>query len=513
MLSIRARVLAATLGLVLLGLVASAGAIYGALEWVLVSRLNQQLASLEPPVVAAMNQPELVADRQLDTLIPPGGFVMLVDKTGTPRYSFSQTMGVQVPSPALPTPLPTGQTILDVASKSGGPGFRVDVVPVHIVAIGLSGPGPEQRGQVVIGLSLRDTDATLSYLVLIEGLVGAATLGAVGATGFWIVRLGLRPLDRMAATASRITAGDLTLRVDDADTRSEIGRLGAALNVMLARIEEAFRQRAASEERLRRFVADASHELRTPLTSVRGYAELFRRGADKRPEDLAMAMRRIEDEASRMSRLVDEMLLLARLDQRRPLRREQVDLSAIAAEAVDACWAADPDRKVELRAPEPVIVTGDPERLRQVLDNLLANVRIHTPPRTPATVTVRHLAAAPAIEPDRSAPSGAFGATSPARGEGLAMVEVADDGPGIERDAGSKVFERFYRLDPGRSRGRGGHGLGLSIVAAIVDAHGGRCELYSEPGKGATFRLIVPLSGALPAAPIPGVAAGRTLLE
>jgi two-component system OmpR family sensor kinase len=342
--------------------------------------------------------------------------------------------------------------------------------------------------------------------------VGAATLGAIGVAGFWIVRLGLRPLDRMAATASRITAGDLTLRVEDADTRTEIGRLGAALNVMLARIEEAFRLRAASEERLRRFVADASHELRTPLTSVRGYAELFRRGADKRPQDLAVVMRRIEDEASRMSRLVDEMLLLARLDQRRPLRQEQVDLAAIAAEAVDACRAADPDRRIELRAPEPVSVVGDPERLRQVLDNLLANVRVHTPPRTPATVTVRHQAPQPVVVPGGSAPSPTLPATQVGMAEGMAVVEVTDEGPGIEREAGSKVFERFYRLDAGRSRGRGGYGLGLSIVAAIVDAHGGRCELYSEPGRGATFRLTLPLSGAPQAAPTPGAVAGRTSL-
>ena len=493
MLSIRARILAATLGLVLVGLVASAGAIYGALQWVMMSRLDQQLTSLQRPVVSALNQPAVVAERQMDVLIPAGGFVRLVDASGTVLYSFpSPDSGMQLPDPALPSPLPNRQTELDVGSKVDSSGYRAIVVPVHIVAAGLPGPSAQQA-MVVIGLSLRETTATLRYLLLIEGLVGATTLGAVGVAGFWIVRLGLRPLDRMAATAARITAGDLTLRVSDADTRTEIGRLGAALNVMLARIEEAFRQRAASEERLRRFVADASHELRTPLTSVRGYAELFRRGADKRPEDLAVAMRRIEDEASRMSRLVDEMLLLARLDQRRPLRQEQVDLSAIAAEAVDACRAADPDRRIRLNAPDPVIVTGDPERLRQVLDNLLANVRVHTPPRTPATVTVGRREAGPGGGP-------------------VAVVEVADEGPGIDRDAGSKVFERFYRLDAGRSRGRGGHGLGLSIVASIVDAHGGHCELQSEPGRGATFRLILPQQAALPAAPTPSAAGDRTSL-
>jgi two-component system, OmpR family, sensor kinase len=488
MLSIRARVLAATLGLVLVGLVASAGAIYGALQWVLVSRMDQHLGTVEPPVVSALNHFD--RERQLDGVVPAGSFVRVIDGQGSQLFTFSVSeVGDPAPNPTLPSTLPDKATPFSVGSKNvGDPGYRVEVWPVEV---GLAPGLPPVPARLVVGFSLRETTVTLHYLLLIEGLVGAATLGAVGAVGFWIVRLGLRPLDRMAATAARITAGDLTLRVSDADARTEIGRLGSALNVMLARIEEAFRQRAASEERLRRFVADASHELRTPLTSVRGYAELFRRGADKRPEDLAVAMRRIEDEASRMSRLVDEMLLLARLDQRRPLRQEQVDLSAIAAEAVDACWAADPDRKIQLRAPEPVIVTGDPERLRQVLDNLLANVRVHTPPRTPATVTVRQV--------EDEAGSGP-----------VAVVEVADEGPGIDRSAGSKVFERFYRMDAGRSRGRGGHGLGLSIVASIVEAHGGRCELESEPGRGATLRLILPQRAALPAAPIPGAAADRT---
>jgi two-component system, OmpR family, sensor kinase len=491
MLSIRVRVLAATLGLVLVGLVASGGAVYGALQWVLVNQLDQQLVSLaraDGPVLHAVNDMGPLADRQLDGVLPPGGFVRFVDaKNGVQLYQFPPAEnGVAQPDPVLPSPLPRETTLMTVPSQSGGAGYRVVVEPVALVGA----PGPPQY-RLVVGLSLHDIATTLKQLLLIEGLVSAATLGGIGVVGFWIVRLGLRPLDRMAATASRITAGDLTVRVADADPRTEIGRLGSALNVMLAGIEEAFRQRQASEERLRRFVADASHELRTPLTSVRGYAELFRRGADRRPEDLAVAMRRIEDEAKRMSRLVDEMLLLARLDQRRPLRREPVDLSAIAAEAVDACRAADPGRPVTLEAPEPVVVIGDPERLRQVLDNLLANVRVHTPAGTPATVTVRAQEPGPDARP-------------------TAVVEVTDEGPGIDPAAGARVFERFYRVDAARSRERGGYGLGLSIVAAIVDAHGGRCELDSEPGRGATFRLVLPRPAALPAAPTPDAAADRT---
>ncbi|MBO0682014.1 MAG: HAMP domain-containing histidine kinase [Candidatus Dormibacteraeota bacterium] len=493
MLSIRVRVLAATLGLVLVGLLISGAAVYGALEWFLIGRLQQQTESLEGPVVNALNFGAgggTLTDEQLQGVIPPGGFVRFVEnQSGSLLYSYPpMKYGKPAPDPQLPSPLPGGdqRSWITVPSRSGGAGYMVDVAPVGF----RNSPGPAPY-RLVIGLSLHDTNTILHEVLLIEVLVGASTLGAIGLAGFWIVRLGLRPLDRMAATASRITAGDLAVRVADSDPRTEIGRLGAALNVMLSGIEEAFRQRQASEDRLRRFVADASHELRTPLTSVRGYAELFRRGADRRPEDLAMAMRRIEDEAKRMSRLVDEMLLLARLDQRRPLRQERVDLSALAAEAVDACRAADPGRQVELQASEPVVVVGDPERLRQVLDNLLANVRVHTPPGTPATVSVRD-------------------ATSGLPAGPAAVVEVTDQGPGIDPAAGARVFERFFRADAGRSRDRGGYGLGLSIVAAIVDAHGGRCELESAPGRGATFRLILPRPAAQPAAPSPDASADRT---
>ena len=255
MFSIRVRVLAATLGLVLVGLVASAGAIYGALQWVLLTRLDQQLSSVERPVVTALNQ--IDRQRQLEGVVPPGGFVKLFDSEGSELYSFSVPEVQQPPpSPMLPSSLPDRSNPFSVGSKTvGDPGYRVEVWPVGVI----QAPGLVPiSSRLVVGFSLRNTTATLQYLILIEGLVGAATLGAVGAVGFWIVRLGLRPLDRMAATAARITAGDLTLRVD-ADTRTEIGRLGAALNVMLARIEDGFRQRAASEDRLRRFVADASH--------------------------------------------------------------------------------------------------------------------------------------------------------------------------------------------------------------------------------------------------------------
>jgi two-component system OmpR family sensor kinase len=282
------------------------------------------------------------------------------------------------------------------------------------------------------------------------------------------VRVGLRPLDGIAATAGAIAAGDLTRRVRPAEPGTEVGRLGLALNAMLGQIEAAFAERRASEARLRRFVADASHELRTPLTSIRGYAELFRRGAAARPEDLATTMRRIEEEAERMGVLVDELLLLARLDQGRPLDRRPVDLAEVAAEAVEQARVIDPGRPLELAASGPVVVLGDRERLHQVAANLLANVRAHTAPGTAARVEV-------------------------AAADGRAVLQVADQGPGMHPEQAARAFERFYRADPARSRGAGGAGLGLSIVAAIAQAHGGRATVASAPGRGTTVRVALPL--------------------
>jgi two-component system, OmpR family, sensor kinase len=286
------------------------------------------------------------------------------------------------------------------------------------------------------------------------------------------VRVGLRPLEGIGTTAGAIAAGDLSQRVAPADERTEVGRLGLSLNAMLIQIEAAFDERRASEDRLRRFVADASHELRTPLTSIRGYAELFRRGAGSRPEDLEKSMARIEAEASRMGVLVDDLLLLARLDQGRPLERDPVDLGAIATEAVDAARAVDPERPIDVAVEGRGAMVGDGGRLRQVVDNLLDNARVHTPEGTPIHVRVR------------------------GEDDGVVLT-VTDEGPGLSAEAAARVFERFYRGDPARSRQTGGAGLGLSIVSAIVDAHGGSVAALENNGEetsaGATFRVRLPL--------------------
>lgn len=327
---------------------------------------------------------------------------------------------------------------------------------------------PRIDAEVIVATPLDDVDETLNRLLVVMVFVTGGVLIAIAVLGLWIVRLGLRPLESIARTADQIAAGDLTARVARAEERTEVGRLGLALNAMLGQIESAFKAREASEARLRRFVADASHELRTPLAGVRAYAELFKRGADKRPADLARAMEGISRESERMSVLLRDLLLLARLDEGRPLERERVELDAIAREAVETARAVEPDRPIELEV-EPAVVLGDRERLRQLVDNLLGNVRSHTPPTSAATVRV-------------------------SRENGHALLEVHDSGPGLTEEAAQRVFERFWRADPARTRSRGGVGLGLSIVSAVADAHGGNASAHSEAGKGATFRITLPLA-------------------
>ena len=321
---------------------------------------------------------------------------------------------------------------------------------------------------LVIATSLADVDATLRRLLLIELLVTAAVLTALAALGLWVVRIGLRPLGEIETTAAAIAGGDLSRRVGLADPKTEVGRLGMALNAMLAQIETAFKAQAASEQKLRRFVADASHELRTPLSAVRAYAELFERGADEHPEDLARSMAGIERESERMSLLVDDLLRLARLDEGRPLAAEPVELENVVKEAVETARAVEPDRPIEADV-EPATVVGDRDRLRQIVDNLLANVRAHTPARAPVRVRL-------------------------GREDGSAVLEVEDAGPGLTSREQERVFERFYRADESRSRESGGVGLGLSIVAAVTKAHGGTVEAFSEPGTGALFRIKLPLT-------------------
>ncbi|KAA2252690.1 HAMP domain-containing histidine kinase [Solihabitans fulvus] len=336
-------------------------------------------------------------------------------------------------------------------------------------------------GTLVVGVPVGDLNQTLSRLWGIEFAVGLTAVVVVGVSGFLLIRVALRPLAKMTTTTRRIAATDLSgpdsavrLRAPELHPRTEVGQLGVGMNHMLDAIDAAFAARHEAENQLRQFVADASHELRTPLATVRGYAELFRRSEEAGkldPAELAVGLRRIEAEAIRMGLLVDDLLLLARLDQGRPLGREPVDLCRLAIDAASDFRVTDDQRSIRLEVPaEPIVVTGDEFRLRQVLANLLANVHAHTPPGTPAQVTV-------------------------AGADGHALVEVRDEGPGIPAEAADQVFNRFYRADPSRTRTSGGSGLGLAIVRAIVTAHRGRVELDTAPGHTAV-RVLLPLDPA-----------------
>ncbi|QLQ37617.1 sensor histidine kinase [Micromonospora robiginosa] len=368
----------------------------------------------------------------------------------------------------------------------------------------------------VIGQNLTEVDLSVRQLLWIDLLAGGAVLIILASVGAGIVRTSLKPLVEIERTAAAIAGGDLTRRVPDPEEgracpTSELGRLSRALNAMLAQIEAAFTARAASEaaarsaetgardaaalaqaseararrseERMRQFIADASHELRTPLTTIRGFAELYRQGAARAPEQTADLLRRIEDEASRMGLLVEDLLLLARMDRERPIALAPVELPVLASDAVEAARVVDPDRRIELeREPGagPLVVLGDDARLRQVIGNLMTNALTHTP--SDAAVTLRLRA-----EPGN-----------------LAVVEVADTGPGLTPEQAERVFERFYRVDAARTRRAGGPtstGLGLAIVAALVAAHHGAVEAVQTPGGGATFRVKLPL---LPEAGEPG---------
>jgi two-component system OmpR family sensor kinase len=325
-----------------------------------------------------------------------------------------------------------------------------------------------------------DQDSTLHTLFLIELAVTAGAIVFALAGGWWLVRLGLRPLEDVERTADAIAAGHLDERVPGADQPTEVGRLARALNVMLERIQAAFDARLRSEARLkeneqhlRQFVADASHELRTPIAAVSAYAELFERGAATPPEDLPRVVAGIRNETARMDRLVNDLLTLARLDEGLPMEMAPVELVSLTSEAVRTASAVGPEWPVRFSATRPVEITGDADRLRQVIDNLLANVRAHTPTGTSATVHVDQVG-------------------------DQAEIVVRDTGPGMPADDARRVFERFYRADPARARTHGGSGLGLSIVAAIVAAHGGTVSAESVPGAGMTVTVRLP---SVPASP------------
>ena len=320
---------------------------------------------------------------------------------------------------------------------------------------------------LIVAAPLTDVRNALRRLVFVEAASGAVLLVLLGAGSWLILRRGLRPLEEMAGTARSITGGDLSHRVPATDDRTEVGQLGLAFNTMLDDIEVAFRERQETEDRLRQFLADASHELRTPLTSIQGFAELFRLEEEDARVDLPTILRRIEEESARMATLVDDLLLLARVDQQRPLDPVPVDMAVLCADACTDAVAADPARQVSLVAPDPVVVLGHGDHLRQAIGNLVANAVRHTPAGTPIEVSAL-------LE------------------DGSGVVRVRDHGPGLGEDALVHVFDRFWQAD--EARVGHGTGLGLSIVAAIAAEHGGAAEAANAPGGGAVFTVRLPLT-------------------
>ena len=465
--------------LVAVGLVLAGVTSTTLLKSTLISQVDSKLTS-EGQGLARSTVETLAGWRQADQL--PSDYYVRIQVLGqSPSALFSTNTVTRYGAPLVPELSPREANELDgpftVRSSRVGSPWRVVAYPFTTQSV---------VGAIVVALPLGDIERGVRQLTLVLVLsgIGIVLLGA--AVGTWAVRRSLRPLREIESTAAAIAHGDLSRRVPTAPESTEVGRLGAALNGMLAQIEQAFAGRTASEARMRRFVADASHELRTPLATIRGYGELYRMGALTTKEEVDDTMRRIEGSATRMGTLVEDLLALARLDENRPLSTAPVDLTVLAADAVSDVHALDPTRRARLEplAPGgtvgPCVVLGEEGRIRQVLANLVGNVVQHTPAGSPVEIAVG--------QHDR-----------------YGVVEVRDHGPGIEPEHAARVFERFYRVDASRGRQTGGAGLGMAIVAAIVHAHDGTVELSQTPGGGTTVRVAFPL------APTPGSSHGGTM--
>ncbi len=467
-LPLRTRLLVVLLGLLALICVIISVVVSVGLRHFLVGQLDAQLAQ---------------AGNRAARAVPPGAEP---DTGRPPRPRVPQSLGSQPPLTLIAW-FVDGQLVRGAVVSANGETRAIPAPEVRVLgdlpvnarpysrALGALGSyrltaAPDRSGGVIVtGLPLSGVEETLTSLAITEALVAGAALLLLGIAGALIVRRTLRPLHRVAATASRVSeltldSGDVALgvRVPAADTNptTEVGQVGAALNRMLGHVGAALAARQASETRVRQFVADASHELRTPLAAIRGYAELIRRVNGAVPPDVAHAMGRVESEAARMTVLVEDLLLLARLDSGRPLARESVELSGMLVDAVSDARIAGPDHRWQLELPEaPVTIVADGARVHQILANLLANARVHTP----AGTTVRASLAVDVA--------------------GEATVRVADDGPGIPPTLLPEVFDRFARADSSRSRAAGGTGLGLAIVAAVVQAHHGSVAVDSAPGR------------------------------
>ena len=428
-------------------------------------------------------------DDQLLSVV--GGTADRLDRAGIERDNDEEDRPARAATPLNRVPTSISVTVLDpFGNLVGGIGGDLNsnkitdyvkgLLPGQVAAYGnrpftIEAPGPDFRvattvlpsslGSVIVAQSLADFDRTTRQIGTVFLIIGSLVLLFIAFASRQVIKVGMRPLERIEETAEKIAAGDLSARLDNFEPDTEVGRLSTSLNTMLSRIEEAFDARMQSEDKLRRFVADASHELRTPLTAIRGFAELHRQGAVPEGEKTNELIARIEKESMRMGYLVEDLLMLARMDQSREIVISDVNLSELVQEAVTSAQAAGPDHTITTNISSSVATKGDADKIYQVVTNLLANARAHTPAGTTITVSTF-----------------TDGKDS--------FVTVADNGPGLSAEDQARIFERFYRVDASRQRNsKDGSGLGLSIVDAVMRAHGGDVSVESELGKGAAFTL------------------------
>jgi two-component system, OmpR family, sensor kinase len=467
--SLRNRLILASVVLASFAIIASDFAANAALRTYLISQVDDQLINISNTSLNRLDRAG-IAPLEADDKNSP--FKILEPLRGVPTATSITLLDVD------------GNLIGQVGGELGGKNFAVTGLKIAEVSQYKNRPFtiegkdgepdiralaqmlPTGMGSVIVADSLEKVDKTLSQLRFLFLILGLIALITIAMAARWIIALGLKPLEAVEDTAEAIAAGDLSARLPAAKPDTEVGRLTTSLNTMLARIEESFTARVESENKLRRFVADASHELRTPLTAIRGFAELHRQGAVVGEEKTKELINRIEKESVRMSSLVEDLLLLARLDQSRELAKEPVDLNTLITEAVASARAAGPNHPIEIKLEaSEIFVLGDSQRIHQVIANLLANARAHTPNGTEISITAM-------------------------QGVSETTIAVSDKGPGLSKADQNRIFERFYRADPSRVRNSGeGSGLGLSIVDAVMKAHGGYVSVKSEVGQGATFTL------------------------
>ena len=484
--SLRNRLTAGVLVLSAIGFIGAGLVAQSALHGYLIGQIDDQLNSVVGGTSARLNQAGIANDEEVN----PN------NDDGVAHVPKRAANGAVTPLNRIPTS--TSVTLLDKnGAFVGGIGgdlnanrisdFIIGWTPKMISALGdrpfsLETPGadfrvvaqvlPSSTGSVIVAQSLSDFDLTMHKINRIFWFIGLIVLLLIGFAARQVIKLSMKPLEDVEVTAEKIAAGDLSARLENFEPDTEVGRLSTSLNTMLERIEESFAVRTEIEEKLRRFVADASHELRTPLTSIRGFAELHRQGAVPDGEKTKELLGRIEKESVRMGTLVEDLLLLARLDQSRAIENKPVDISHIIEETVASASAAGPQHPIRVEMPKELFILGDSGRIYQVMTNLLANARVHTPLGTSIHVLAREE-------------------------EDGAYISVSDSGPGLSEADQKRIFERFFRADPSRQRtSQEGSGLGLSIVDSVMQAHGGKVGVASKPGQGTTFTLFFPTEKA-----------------